>query len=71
MGGIESGRDALEFVACGATDIALGTVLFADPGAPARVRAELAVASAEAGVANPADESNLPKSPETEAKVPA
>jgi dihydroorotate dehydrogenase (NAD+) catalytic subunit len=71
MGGIESGRDALEFVACGATDIALGTVLFADPGAPSRVRAELAVASAEAGVANPADEANLPKSPETEAKVPA
>jgi dihydroorotate dehydrogenase (NAD+) catalytic subunit len=71
MGGIESGRDALEFVACGATDIALGTVLFADPGAPARVRAELAAASAEAGVVNPADETNLPKSPETEAKVPA
>jgi dihydroorotate dehydrogenase (NAD+) catalytic subunit len=71
MGGIESGRDALEFVACGATDIALGTVLFADPGAPARVRAELGAAAAEAGVANPADESNLPKSPETEAKVPA
>jgi dihydroorotate dehydrogenase (NAD+) catalytic subunit len=71
MGGIESGRDALEFVACGATDIALGTVLFADPGAPSRVRAELAAASAEAGVANPADEANLPKSPETEAKVPA
>jgi dihydroorotate dehydrogenase (NAD+) catalytic subunit len=71
MGGIESGRDALEFVACGARDVALGTVLFADPGAPARVRAELAVASAEAGVANPADEAKLPKSPETEAKVPA
>jgi dihydroorotate dehydrogenase (NAD+) catalytic subunit len=71
MGGIESGRDALEFAACGARDIALGTVLFADPGAPVRVRAELAAASAEAGVANPADEANLPKSPETEAKVPA
>jgi dihydroorotate dehydrogenase (NAD+) catalytic subunit len=71
MGGIESGRDALEFAACGARDIALGTVLFADPGAPVRVRAELAAASAEAGVANPADEGNLPKSPETEAKVPA
>jgi dihydroorotate dehydrogenase (NAD+) catalytic subunit len=71
MGGIESGRDALEFATCGASDIALGTVLFADPGAPARVRAELAVASAEAGVANPADGANLPKSPETEAKVPA
>ena len=71
MGGIESGRDALEFAACGATDVALGTVLFADPGAPTRVRAELPAASAEAGVAIPADKTNLPKSPETEAKVPA
>jgi dihydroorotate dehydrogenase (NAD+) catalytic subunit len=41
MGGVWSGRDALEFVACGATHVALGTVLFADPDAPARVRAEL------------------------------
>jgi dihydroorotate dehydrogenase (NAD+) catalytic subunit len=42
MGGVWSGRDALEFVACGATHVALGTVLFADPDAPARVRGELA-----------------------------
>ncbi|HEX3687820.1 MAG TPA: dihydroorotate dehydrogenase catalytic subunit, partial [Gaiellaceae bacterium] len=32
MGGIQSGRDALEFAACGAHDVALGTVLFGDPG---------------------------------------
>ena len=42
MGGIASGRDALEFVAAGAADIALGTTLFSDPGSVARVRAELA-----------------------------
>jgi dihydroorotate dehydrogenase (NAD+) catalytic subunit len=42
MGGVWSGRDVLEFVACGATHVALGTVLFADPDAPARVRGELA-----------------------------
>ena len=30
----ETGRDALELVACGATHVALGTVLFADPDAP-------------------------------------
>ena len=36
-----SGRDALELVAAGANDVALGTVLFRDPDAPARVRAEL------------------------------
>jgi 3-hydroxyisobutyrate dehydrogenase len=71
MGGIESGRDALEFAACGAHDVALGTVLFGDPGAPARVRAELATACADAGVAKPEDAGSLAKSPETVRKVPA
>jgi dihydroorotate dehydrogenase (NAD+) catalytic subunit len=49
MGGVMNGRDALEFVACGARDVALGTVLFADPGAPARVREELAAEAAALG----------------------
>ena len=71
MGGVATGRDALEFLACGASDIALGTVLFSDPGAPARVRAELAAACADAGVASPDDAVGLAKSPETEEKVPA
>ena len=71
MGGIQTGRDALEFAACGAGDVALGTVLFADPGAPERVRAELASACEDAGVANPEDAVTLAKSPETERKVPA
>jgi dihydroorotate dehydrogenase (NAD+) catalytic subunit len=71
MGGIETSRDALEFAACGACDVALGTVLFADPGAPTRVRAELAAACEEAGVANLEDAKGLAKSPETERKVPA
>jgi dihydroorotate dehydrogenase (NAD+) catalytic subunit len=71
MGGVQSGRDALEFAACGARDIALGTILFADPGAPARVRAELAAACADSGVATPEDARSLAKSPETERKVPA
>jgi len=53
MGGIQTGRDALEFIACGARSVALGTVLFSDPDAPARVRQELAAAAAEAGVASP------------------
>jgi dihydroorotate dehydrogenase (NAD+) catalytic subunit len=42
MGGVSSGRDALEFVAAGASTVALGTILFSDPGAPDRVRGELA-----------------------------
>ena len=33
MGGVRTGRDVLEFVACGATHVALGTALFADPDA--------------------------------------
>ena len=71
MGGIQTGRDALEFAACGADDIALGTVLFADPGAVARVRAELGPACEAAGVATPEDARSLAKSPETVRKVPA
>jgi dihydroorotate dehydrogenase (NAD+) catalytic subunit len=71
MGGIFSGRDALEFLACGAQDIALGTVLFADPGAPDRIRSELAAACAEAGVVKPEDVARPAKSPETARKVPA
>ena len=34
MGGVMTGRDALELVAAGAQDVALGTVLFRDPDAP-------------------------------------
>jgi dihydroorotate dehydrogenase (NAD+) catalytic subunit len=55
MGGITSGRDVLEFIAVGATHAALGTVLFADPNAPVRVRAELAAEMAAHGFAS-ADE---------------
>src|SRR4051812_31513878 len=41
MGGVMTGRDALEFLAAGAHDVALGTTLFRDPDSPARIRAEL------------------------------
>jgi dihydroorotate dehydrogenase (NAD+) catalytic subunit len=71
MGGISTGRDALEFLACGARDVALGTVLFADPGAPSRVRAELLAACEESSVASPDDAVGLAKTPETEEKVTA
>jgi dihydroorotate dehydrogenase (NAD+) catalytic subunit len=54
MGGIASGRDALEFIAAGATHVALGTVLFADPDAPVRIRAELASEAASLGFSDPA-----------------
>jgi dihydroorotate dehydrogenase (NAD+) catalytic subunit len=42
MGGIRTGRDVLDFVAAGAQHVAIGTVLFADPDAAARIRAEVA-----------------------------
>jgi dihydroorotate dehydrogenase (NAD+) catalytic subunit len=71
MGGVATGRDALEFLACGARDVALGTVLFSDPSAAARVRAELGAACADAGVVSPDDAVGLAKTPETGEKVPA
>jgi len=54
VGGVMNGRDALEFVAVGANAVALGTVLFADPDAPGRIRAELAAEAAAVGLADPA-----------------
>jgi dihydroorotate dehydrogenase (NAD+) catalytic subunit len=41
MGGIESGRDALEFLAAGAVAVAVGTASFRDPLAAERVVSEL------------------------------
>ena len=55
MGGVFDGRDALEFIACGATHVALGTVLFADPDAPTRVRRELVEEARRAGFDTPDD----------------
>jgi dihydroorotate dehydrogenase (NAD+) catalytic subunit len=54
MGGVETGRHALDLIAAGASAVALGTVLFADPGAPARVRSELAAEAAVRGFGDPA-----------------
>ena len=53
MGGVMSGRDALKLIAAGASDVALGTVLFADPEAPRRVRGELLAELAAHGFATP------------------
>ena len=49
MGGVRTGRDALELLAAGASAVALGTVLFADPDAPERIRAELELELAALG----------------------
>jgi dihydroorotate dehydrogenase (NAD+) catalytic subunit len=49
MGGIRSGLDALQFVLAGASAVSVGTAVFHDPSAPARVHAELAGALAARG----------------------
>jgi dihydroorotate dehydrogenase (NAD+) catalytic subunit len=55
MGGVWSGRDALDLVAAGASAVALGTVLFADPASPGRVRGEMRAEVAARGLETPAD----------------
>jgi len=55
MGGVSSGRDALELVAVGASAVAVGTALFSDPHTPARIRAELGAEAAARGYATPRD----------------
>ena len=50
MGGIRTGRDALEFLAVGATLVAVGTVLFHDPSACSRIQRELEEELAARGV---------------------
>lgn len=51
MGGIRSGRDALDFLAAGATAVAVGTENFRDPEAGNRVRRELAELLSNGGAA--------------------
>jgi dihydroorotate dehydrogenase (NAD+) catalytic subunit len=41
VGGVRTGRDALELVAAGASAIQVGTAVFNDPSAPVRVLREL------------------------------
>jgi dihydroorotate dehydrogenase (NAD+) catalytic subunit len=55
MGGVRTGLDALELIAAGASVVSIGTVLFADPGAPPRIRAELHREAAARGYRKPLD----------------
>jgi dihydroorotate dehydrogenase (NAD+) catalytic subunit len=41
IGGIRSGEDALEFLACGAVAVQVGTATFYDPAAPLRIAREI------------------------------
>ncbi len=53
MGGVVTGLDALELVAAGASFVALGTVLFSDPDAPARIRREMFLEASSRGYGDP------------------
>jgi dihydroorotate dehydrogenase (NAD+) catalytic subunit len=53
MGGVSTGRHALELLAAGASDVAVGTALFSDPGAAARIRFELEAEMRAFGFVNP------------------
>ena len=55
MGGIRSGNDALEFVLAGATAVSVGTAVFNDPSAPARIHHELADLLADRGITRLSD----------------
>ena len=55
MGGVQTGLDALELLAAGAHAVALGTILFSDPTAAARIRSELEVEAASRGFSQPGD----------------
>jgi len=55
VGGVRSGRDALELVLAGASAVQVGTVTFNDPRAPIRVRDELADELATRGIYRFAD----------------
>jgi dihydroorotate dehydrogenase (NAD+) catalytic subunit len=52
IGGIDSGRDAAEFLLAGASAVQVGTAIFRDPGAPLRILGELERFCAEQGVAD-------------------
>jgi dihydroorotate dehydrogenase (NAD+) catalytic subunit len=51
VGGVRTGRDALELIAAGATAVQVGTAIFNDPRAPVRVVRELREELAVRGLA--------------------
>jgi dihydroorotate dehydrogenase (NAD+) catalytic subunit len=63
MGGIKTGLDALQFVLAGASAVSVGTAVFHDPSAPARVSRELADALAARGIERLSDAVGLAHRP--------
>ncbi len=52
IGGVETGRDAAEFLLAGASAVQVGTAIFREPAAPLRILGELERFCAEHGVAD-------------------
>jgi dihydroorotate dehydrogenase (NAD+) catalytic subunit len=55
MGGIRSGKDALEFIAAGASAVSIGTATFGDPLAPLRIQKELTEELSRHGISSVSD----------------
>jgi dihydroorotate dehydrogenase (NAD+) catalytic subunit len=70
MGGVRTGRDALELIAAGAAMVSLGTVIFHDPGACDRITRELADELARAGLDRLTDAIGLAHRPATASRYP-
>lgn len=69
-GGMASGRDALEFIAAGATAVQIGTATFVEPGASVRVVHEMREWLAAHGVARVAGFRGLFQAPAAQACAP-
>jgi dihydroorotate dehydrogenase (NAD+) catalytic subunit len=65
-----SGRDALEFIAAGATAVQIGTATFVEPGAAVRVVDEMRDWLAAHGVARVADFRGVFEAPAAQACAP-
>jgi dihydroorotate dehydrogenase (NAD+) catalytic subunit len=55
MGGIQTWRDAVEFMLAGASAVAVGTALFVDPAAPLRIVDGMSAYLRNRGLGSPAD----------------
>ena len=71
MGGIRSGRDALDFIAAGASAVAVGTENFRDPAAALRVREELEALLRTHDARTAADRASASAAPEKAAEMQA
>lgn len=69
IGGVRTGRDALELILAGATLVGVGTVIFHDPSACARIQRELDEELAARGVERLADITGLAHQPNATATL--